>query len=420
MVVPKGYGDKMYCKKVDESLIRRVILYCLVIFSGIFFVRILGLMITSKNTMYSDFIAFFTAAKMVASGVASQLYNLDIQASFQQKIIYPYRHELLPYFHPPFQIIAWLPLTIMPVRWAYWLWVIISLGIIIVSLIALNSYFRPKLREDQLIMWLTCFSFLPVVATFFLGQDSAISLLIFSLAFLYIKKGKEGKAGAILALNLFKPHLVSVISIILLFKRRWKALGCFFLVALFLTSLSLFMVGWQGVIDYIKLISEVVRWENQYGVSPSGMHNLRAFFYLIFGSDQRELLICSLILTTLGFLLLLFLIWKDEWRPFSHLFDLKFSLLIMVTILISPHLNTHDLTLWVIPGVLVANYLNQENPKIKDCILKALLPFGYMAGFLSPFYSKLLHFQISVVFMGITVGLLACEILLIKRDKAIS
>jgi len=407
----------MYRKKNNRRLIRRVILYCLVIFSAIFFVRILGLIITPKNTMYSDFIAFFTAAKMVTNGVAGQLYNLDMQAAFQQKIIHPYRHELLPYFHPPFQTIVWLPLTIMPVKWAYWVWVIISLGIIIVSLIALNSYFRPKLREDRLIMWLACFSFLPVVAAFFLGQDSAISLLIFTLAFLYIKKGKEGKAGAILALNLFKPHLVSPISIILLFKQRWKALGCFFSVALFLILLSLFMVGWQGAIDYIKLISKVVRWENQYGVSPRGMHNLRAFFYFIFGSSQKEILIYSLVFTTIAFLLLLFLIWRDKWRPSLHLFDLKFSLLIMVTLLISPHLNTHDLTLWIIPGILVASYLNQEIPKIKDYILKALLPCGYMVGFLSPFYFESLHLQITVIFMIVAVGILAYEILSVKIDK---
>jgi len=65
----------------------------------------------------------------------------------------------------------------------------------------------------------------------------------------------------------------------------------------------------------------------------------------------------------------------------------------------------------------VCNYVCREKPKIKHWLLKALLPVGYIAGFLSPFYSRSLHIQISVVFMAATLALLLQEISLIKRDK---
>ena len=399
-------------------MIRRVILCVLILFSGILFSKTLILQMSPQASLQSDFIAFFTAAKMVASGAASHLYDLDIQAAFQKEIIGPYRHELLPYFHPPFQIIAYLPLTVMPLRWAYQVWMIISLGIITVALIAFRSYFRPVSRAGRQIMWLACFSFLPTAAIFIMGQDTAISLLIFTLVFLNIKKGNEGKAGAILALGLFKPHLVGITAIILLFKRRWRAFGWFCLTGAVLLFVSLLMVGWQGAIDYIKLIPKVATWEDQYGVFPSKMHNLKAFFYLVFGSDQKGFIITALTLTSLGFFTLLVLIWKGKWDPSSYLFDLKFSVLIMVTLMTSPHLNTYDLALWIIPGILVCHYLSRERPKIKVYLLEALLPFGYMAGLYSLFYLRPPHFPASVVFMAAVVALLSQEISLIKRDKA--
>ena len=350
---------------VDKRFIERGTLCLLVILSVILFAQILRFQMNPKPPVGFDFVAFFTGAKMVASGAASQLYNLDVQAAFQQEIIHPYKHELLPYLHSPFQIIVYLPLTVMPLRWAYRLWLIITLGIIAVSLLAFGSYFRPASRVGRQIMWLACFSFLPIVGIFFTGQNAAISLLIFTLVFLNIKKGKEGTAGAILALGLFKPHLVGILAIILLFKRRWRALGCFCLAGAVLIFVSLLMVGWQGAIDYIKLMPKVATWENQYGVFPSQMHNLKAFFYLVFGSDQKGFIITALALTSLGLFTLLVLSWKGKWDPSSYLFDLKFSVLIMVTLLISPHLNTHDLTLWIIPGILVCNYVYRQRPKIK-------------------------------------------------------
>ncbi|MFH2012296.1 MAG: glycosyltransferase family 87 protein [Pseudomonadota bacterium] len=372
-----------------------------------------------ETPIYADFRHFYTAAKMVATGAASQLYNIDAQTAFQHEIIYPYKSEvgILPYNHPPFQIIAYIPLIILPLKWAYRVWIIVSLGLIAISLSTLGSYFRPASRNGQLIMWLVCLSFFPTFATLLLGQDSAISLLIFTLTFYYIKKGKEGSAGAILALGLFKPQLVGITAIIFLFKRRWKALGCFCLVGLLLISLSIFMVGWQGVIEYLRLIIKSATWENQYGIFPSKMYNLKAFFYLIFGFDQMEFLIPALGFTMIGFLTLLFFVWRGKWEPSAYLFDLKFSLLIMVTLLVNPHLYAHDLILWIIPGILLVNYLNRENPKIKGYMLEALLPIGYMSIILSSLYSISLNLKIGVIFTIVAVALLAYEIILFKRSQ---
>lgn len=386
----------------------RVILYLLVILVGISLTEAFIFFETLSNprtSHFADFRHFFIAAQMMATGAANRLYN-----NIDAQII----------FHPPFQIIAYIPLIIMPLKWAYRTWIIINLGIIFISLKTFGSFFRPTSKKEQLIMWLACLSFFPTMATLLQGQDSAVSLLIFTLVFFYIKSGKEGKAGAMLALGLFKPQLVGLTAIVLLFKGRWKALSCFCLVALVLISLSLLMVGWQGGIDYLKLIMKLTTSENQYGIFPAKMYNLKGFFYLIFGSYQNGFLIPFLGITTIGFIILLFLIWKKKWEPSGYLFDLKFSLLIIITSLISPHLFIHDLILLIIPGILMVNYLNQEHSKIKGYILKVLLPFGYMGVLFPSLNFASLHLQTEVLLMMVGAILLAYEISLIKRSEEVT
>ncbi len=87
----------------------------------------------------------------LADSVTNIRNRKPVRMGLRQEIIHDYRHAapyyFLPYFYPPFQIVAYLPLTVMPLRWAYRLWMIIT-----VALIAFGSYFRPASRAGRQIM----------------------------------------------------------------------------------------------------------------------------------------------------------------------------------------------------------------------------------------------------------------------------
>jgi NADH:ubiquinone oxidoreductase subunit 4 (subunit M) len=62
-----------------------------------------------------------------------------------------------------------------------------------------------------------------------------------------------------------------------------------------------------------------------------------------------------IILISLVLLLWLIYFWRGNYQPNEALFDLKFSLTIITTLLTSYHLNVHDLSLLTVPAILTLN-----------------------------------------------------------------
>src|SRR3974377_505358 len=100
-------------------------------------------------------------------------------------------------------------------------------------------------------------------------------------------------------------------------------------------------------------------------------------------------------------LLLLILVlktWKGNWDASETTFDLKFALVMIVSLLISPHLNFHDLSLLLIPGFLTyaaaikGNFTNRWH----RFLAPTLFVVAYPGILLTLILSSLLPVQVSV------------------------
>src|ERR1700683_3039728 len=65
---------------------------------------------------YPDFTVFYTAATILREGLGPQLYDEHVQYEVQRKCVgeIAERHGPLPYIHPPFEALIFLPLTRLP------------------------------------------------------------------------------------------------------------------------------------------------------------------------------------------------------------------------------------------------------------------------------------------------------------------
>ena len=85
---------------------------------------------------YQDFTIFYTGARMLRTGQASALYNLAAQFRMQQTFTdVPIRLGPLPFNHPPFEALFFVPFTMLSYWPAYLLWTALSfamLGAIVV------------------------------------------------------------------------------------------------------------------------------------------------------------------------------------------------------------------------------------------------------------------------------------------------
>jgi hypothetical protein len=305
---------------------------------------------------FSDFIIFYSGAQIVRDGNAETLYDMETQSYYQRKlgiVSFFNPNGILPYNHPAFELLPFIPLTYLSFKSAYVLWVALCILLLVLTCMLLLPYFP---REHRWTLAAVVFTFQPVWMAILRGQDSLISLLLLTTAFLCLKAGREAATGCVLGLGLYKPQLVLPIAILLLVKRRWCSVRAFVATGACLVALSSAMIGWRGVIAYVNLLS----WMDQthYTIYPRNMANVHGFVETLLGLSHPGI-VSNLLIATISVALFIWCVgqWRGEWEPSDPLFDLRFSHLIVVTLLISYHAYAYDLILLTLPLVLSLRYV---------------------------------------------------------------
>lgn len=229
-----------------------------------------------------DFTAFYTAARIIGSGNAHRLYDLELQTQVQQELLQPhgwtFSGGLLPYVNPPLFAMLLVFLSFMPLAWASHFWNIVNIVLVLVSVKLLLRQRQEQSNRDFVAASLIVFSFFPVLQGLVNGQSSFLVLFILTLTYLALKSNRDHLAGAILALGLVKPQLVIVVAVVMLYCRRWRVVLAFGIGSLLVLLTSWVTIGTGGVAQYIKLIYQM----NQTGTCapyPAIMPNLRGAVY---------------------------------------------------------------------------------------------------------------------------------------------
>lgn len=303
---------------------------------------------------YPDFTIFYSAGKIVRQGLGKQLYDESTQYRIQQDFAsgVSIRQGALPYNHPPFEAALFVPLTYVPYPLAFALWDVANLAM----LIALPFLLRPHLPQLQNYGWplwvLASLTFFPIFMALLQGQDAILLLFLYALAFDRLKKNRDACAGGWLGLGLFKPHLVLPFIFLLLVQSRKKILYGFLPVAAVLVLVSTIIVGWAGLESYFRYALHLENTGAHGAIVVSDMPNLRGALALLFPGMVSAALVISL-----G--LLLFAVLEMRKRG-MNLFDLKFSLALITTMLVSFHALVYDLSVLFVPVLLVTNDLLSE------------------------------------------------------------
>jgi len=306
----------------------------------------------------TDFISYYTAAGMMQDRMGSALYDLNRQSLYQDGILRslgsPFRFQdgLLAYNHPPFEIAWYLPLARLSYLPAYIVWVAVSFACFVAGVWLLARSPGQHWTAAVLPM-LASLAFFPVFIALLQGQDSATLFLFWVLAYRKMRQSRDVWAGVWLSLMLQKFQILIPTLFILVLKKRGKILAGFLGGSVLLLGVSLALVGFSGLESYLRLLAEMSGWIERKGIYPSQMHNLRGQFYALF--YQRSPLLANGLTAaaSVAMLALLWTAWKGEWEVNEPRFGLKFSLLVTISVLVSPHLNFHDLAVLLLPGLIL-------------------------------------------------------------------
>jgi hypothetical protein len=179
----------------------------------------------------------------------------------------------LPYNHPPFETILFVPFTLLGYWPAYLVWTALNLIMLAASVVLLRGQFPQLAAVPPIVLGLGATAFFPVAIGLIQGQDVILLLFLFVLAIICLERGNDAVAGAVLAAGLFRPHLV-VPLVVLLAIRRWRILLGFVPVALLLAGISVAIMGWSVPLDYVRFVLRVER-TGAGGFGPHAVPNLR-------------------------------------------------------------------------------------------------------------------------------------------------
>jgi len=322
-----------------------------------------------------DFTVFYTAGKMLREGRSDELYDPRAQQAVQLEFTNnsDLRRGPLPYIHPPFEALVFLPLTFLPYDIAFWLWNLLNLGMLL-EVAWLLKRALTSLREVPVWEWLLAFlAFFPVFSNFLQGQDAILLLLLFVLGFCALNRDADFLAGCWFGFAVFKYHfVVPLVVILVLWRRRKLALG-FTATSSAAILLSLWIVGWQGALRYPAYAWSVVS-TSGHGQTPLGlMPNLVGLltgwpFLTWLGGTLRWVAVAI----SVGLLVVVAVM--RHWANDRELFKPCFSCAVIVAILVAYNTNVHDLCLLILPLALVADTLAQTGAQRSMFRARLLLP----------------------------------------------
>lgn len=325
----------------------------LLIFSLLSQIAVVWTQLDDIKIGHFDFVLYYSAAKIIHDGKRDQLYDLALQKDYQKGFGLAYRNRVLPYNHPPYELLALLPLANFSFPVAHALWAVINILLLVLMLSRLSYFVAAEFRA---LFGLMIFAYYPTLTALKMGQDSIVTAYLLVETFVNLKQRRFAVAGAVLALGLYKPQFVLPLAGILFFRRCWPAVFGFVSATALLAAVSVAMVGGSGLAELFSMwLSMTHRGQV---VWPELMVNLRGLVYMILnlGGMAGATNVLNLLLSTLVYVVT-WRLWRVPANDSDELFNLRFALGVTATVLVSFHLYSYDATLLILPMVLMLDHV---------------------------------------------------------------
>lgn len=362
----------------------------------------------------TDFRAFYTGGHMILNGVSHDFYTLSTQYNWQHSFVPELSHEsrLMPFIYPPFVAIPMALIARLPFETAYVvyaLWNIILLATLSFLSMRILKSVETKIKVIVVVMTI---AFLPILMAVIQGQLSLLLAVALLNAWFSLRLGNKIHSGLWLSLLLVRPHLIVVPLFVFILKRQIRVLVGLTIGSATLFLISFLLVGWAGLQSYINLLIAAFNWGDAYTRHPQKMQSWNGFLNLV--SNTNHLSGISLILWLLGIIFaigLLLWAWKGHLRPQTDHFSLQWAILILVMLFTSVHVNFHDLSVLIVPGILVIFYLTKRKQNVKwNTVLTLLLIHGYFFITITLITETFLRLQVSVLFIILALVVLALRL----------
>jgi hypothetical protein len=304
---------------------------------------LIGLQLDVLTTSYpvavlagrADFRANYTAGYMLLAG--KPLYDSEAELELQNQIVSPAEIPL-PFTHPAYEALLYLPFSLLPFREAFWLWSAVNLSVLALIYFLLREYLQSLSRAHPWLPTMAVAAYLPFGFALAKGQDSLLLVLLLALAFARLRTREDSfLAGLCLGLGAFRFQLVVPVVTCFLFWRRWRFVTGFLSGVLPLAALSIALAGFWPYVRALQSVSSSTAHVRAFIQPAAGMPNLRGLIQSVGGGEWALLLVSALVLG-------IAIAGGRKSSPQQQL-----ALAIIAACFVSYHLLVHDLSVLFIP-----------------------------------------------------------------------
>jgi hypothetical protein len=186
---------------------------------------------TGAGRLGGDYPAFYAAARIAADGDVDEVNDLG-RLEAEQADLYPEDDEegFLTWAYPPHVAVLYRPLAALPYRPSYAVHTALMVAAFVAAVLLLRPLV-PWLQQATLPAIALGLAAWPMFRGIGAGQNTALTLLLLVGAWRASTGGRDGLAGVLLGLLLFKPQFAVIAVALWALARRWRAVASFAAVA---------------------------------------------------------------------------------------------------------------------------------------------------------------------------------------------
>lgn len=306
-----------------------------------------------------EYLGFYAAGKIVLEGNRLRLYDQATQEAVQHRIFprVQFRYGALLVYHPAYELLAFALLALLPFAASYYVWSIANVLLLVLVLHFSKPYLKELLCHWRLLPMAMALSLFPLFECVILGEDSVLLLLIFTCAFVLLKRKRHWTAGCLLSLGLFKFQFMVPFLLPFAFNKKSRnVLRGAIPMAAVLVMISVWVTGIPGAMQYLRMVALDPTSPNAASAFPWAMPNWRGLVTSTLSPQMGNP--ATVIVILFGSLLFVGLVaycFRRWWTETT--LDLLYSLNLVVAILVGYHTYLPDLTLLLLPLWFVGNYV---------------------------------------------------------------
>lgn len=354
-----------------------------------------------KGTDFSHLYTLGSVALTHRAADSAELYDTDAQAKLMANRIPGAAGIAYIPMYPPQVSIFFAPLAALPYGAALIFWLVISVLVYGLCCYAFWSA-CPHLHNAGWTVLLLAIASPGFFHLIVWGQTSAMALACFTAAFFFLRAEKPFLAGLALGCLMFKPQLGIAAAFIFIYAGAWRVIAGGLLSSAAQLAVPAIYYGAESLRAWVRVMRSVAYNVALLEPRPYQTHNVRIFWTLLL--PGRTLPFALYVVSALVILGLTATIWTR--RPTLPL-GLRYSALLLASILVAPHLIVYDLVILAPVFLLMADWIIERSsittPLVSAPAMRVLLYLTYLSPLVSGPIARWTHFQISVVLMSVLV-----------------